>query len=499
MAANAGTLEITITGNSAMLKKAVGIAKGELGGLRSSLRGLERGLGSVSDLSASAMIPTLGFLGALSAFVGLSVNTFSEQEQALSQVSTVIDGTSEEVQATTDALAAGVESISEIVPKPIEDLTSALYEIVAAGVPAEDAIGMLKTAGILASAGMGTATESAKLLTETMNAYGLSADDAETVSNVLYETIRDGKTSVSALSASFGDLAMIAAPMGVSLNELAAAEATLTRSGRSTSEASSELSAILTDLQKPGQNLEDVLNVLGVESGPRFDESLRSLIDKRGLVNVLSDISSTGEDMGFRMNELFGSVSSVNDIVALTTTKGDTFKDTLKDIETQSALTGDKVSNLDEKFNTLGDDVSTQTQKMQNALDGFLSAVGEGLVGIAYSAMSGIGSLLGIYDTATGLTGQYTTSGAFKNLMHSIGIPGFAEGGVVRSPTLAMVGERGPEAIVPLSGGGFPGTVTISPTIVIERVDMSSERGIEETARMVASILSSELREGMGA
>ena len=35
------------------------------------------------------------------------------------------------------------------------------------------------------------------------------------------------------------------------------------------------------------------------------------------------------------------------------------------------------------------------------------------------------------------------------------GIPGFAGGGIVTKPTFATVGERGPEAIVPLGRGGF--------------------------------------------
>jgi phage-related minor tail protein len=41
-------------------------------------------------------------------------------------------------------------------------------------------------------------------------------------------------------------------------------------------------------------------------------------------------------------------------------------------------------------------------------------------------------------------------------------IPMLAEGGIVRSPTLAMIGERGPEAVVPLSRGGGVGNVTIN-------------------------------------
>jgi hypothetical protein len=42
-------------------------------------------------------------------------------------------------------------------------------------------------------------------------------------------------------------------------------------------------------------------------------------------------------------------------------------------------------------------------------------------------------------------------------------IPMLAEGGIVTSPTLAMIGERGPEAVIPLSrGGGMGGNYTIN-------------------------------------
>ena len=46
-----------------------------------------------------------------------------------------------------------------------------------------------------------------------------------------------------------------------------------------------------------------------------------------------------------------------------------------------------------------------------------------------------------------------------------INIPGFADGGIVTRPTLAMVGEKGPEAIIPLSKmGGMGGGVTVNVT-----------------------------------
>ena len=49
-------------------------------------------------------------------------------------------------------------------------------------------------------------------------------------------------------------------------------------------------------------------------------------------------------------------------------------------------------------------------------------------------------------------------------------IPYLARGGIVRRPTLAMVGESGPEAVVPLGAGVGPNvTVHVHGTVIAER------------------------------
>src|SRR5690606_4053361 len=50
-------------------------------------------------------------------------------------------------------------------------------------------------------------------------------------------------------------------------------------------------------------------------------------------------------------------------------------------------------------------------------------------------------------------------------------IPALAAGGIVTRPTLALVGEAGPEAVVPLAGSGL-GTVGIS----IQRMEVQDGR-----------------------
>jgi hypothetical protein len=61
--------------------------------------------------------------------------------------------------------------------------------------------------------------------------------------------------------------------------------------------------------------------------------------------------------------------------------------------------------------------------------------------------------------------GKIPGVGAIGGLIGKIDIPGFADGGIVTRPTLAMVGEKGPEAIIPFSQmGGMGGGVTVNVT-----------------------------------
>lgn len=67
-------------------------------------------------------------------------------------------------------------------------------------------------------------------------------------------------------------------------------------------------------------------------------------------------------------------------------------------------------------------------------------------------------------------------------------IPKMANGGIVNRPTLALIGEAGPEAVVPLNKGGGYGAVTINITGAIDP---------EGTARQIRQILRrSDLRAG---
>lgn len=97
----------------------------------------------------------------------------------------------------------------------------------------------------------------------------------------------------------------------------------------------------------------------------------------------------------------------------------------------------------------------------------------------------------GIKDIVNGVIGLI-------NSVPGINIPRLANGGIVNKPTIALIGESGPEAIVPLSKGrgqGFGGgNFTFSPTINIT----GGGDDPREFARQVAQIAAEELSRRTG-
>ena len=74
----------------------------------------------------------------------------------------------------------------------------------------------------------------------------------------------------------------------------------------------------------------------------------------------------------------------------------------------------------------------------------------------------------------------------FQNLPTIPTIPKMASGGIVRSPTLAMIGERGPEAVVPLGRAGGMGSIIINimgPTYGMDDFDRRVAEAVRDGAR----------------
>ncbi|MCL4436135.1 MAG: hypothetical protein M1503_10135 [Thaumarchaeota archaeon] len=97
-------------------------------------------------------------------------------------------------------------------------------------------------------------------------------------------------------------------------------------------------------------------------------------------------------------------------------------------------------------------------------------------------AIDGVNLLIAAYNSTVGLVP------GVKRLDELAHIPALGEGGIVTEPTLALIGESGPEAVVPLNGNTTSGIHITGPLIVVQgSVD-------KETAEFAVKRMFEELR-----
>jgi hypothetical protein len=160
---------------------------------------------------------------------------------------------------------------------------------------------------------------------------------------------------------------------------------------------------------------------------------------------------------------------------------------------------GALVSFLADNWTTIRGDVEVAW----NAIATFISTIWGSIVSDAQTAISKIQSLINNIMAPIS-----TLTSAASNIVGGIGgvanlaVKAFAEGGIVSGPTLALVGEAGPEAIIPLSaftggpslagaGGGGSGAGIV---ININGGSYLNQGGAQQIAQALATMIGQQLK-----
>src|SRR6185369_1153971 len=177
--------------------------------------------------------------------------------------------------------------------KSTDDLTGGFYDLVSAGVSAQDAINVLRDSAKFATGALGTTGEAVDLVTSAMNAYGLKASDATRITDIFAKAVADGKVTAAELGSSIANIAPIAASAGISLEEVSAGYALLTAKGVPAAQAATEMRAAISALLTPNKQLNDIQKQTGI--------NFAKLADQKGLAVALEEIrkATKGDDDAF--------------------------------------------------------------------------------------------------------------------------------------------------------------------------------------------------------
>lgn len=217
-------------------------------------------------------------------------------------------------------------------------MAKARYDIVSAGfTKASDSAIMLRESAKLAVAGVAEVSQTADVLTNVLNAYGRSAKEAEHFSDVLFTTVRLGKTTIPELASGLGRVIAIAPQAGVSFEELSAAVATLTSVGQSTDEVVTALNAALNGFINTSPTMEKRLKALGYESGAAAIEAL-------GFAGALKAVTEGANIV--ELQEMFGNIRAFRAVAPLAGKAAQKFADNLKQMADTAGATQQAVEQM---------------------------------------------------------------------------------------------------------------------------------------------------------
>jgi len=218
---------------------------------------------------------------ALTTGLGISIHKAAKFQKSMAQVSTMLDKAS---MKHMPAYEKGIKKLSIEIGESTDTLSTGLYNILSASVPADKAMDVLTVSSRAASAGLTDTGTAADAITTIINAYGLSADKAADISDLLFAIVKRGKLTFGELAPNIGKVAAMSSKAGFNLEELGATIATLTRSGVRTEMAMTAVKGVLNGILTPSKEASEIFE-------KRLGMSMNTTTLKaEGLIGILKKI-----------------------------------------------------------------------------------------------------------------------------------------------------------------------------------------------------------------
>lgn len=342
---------------------------GDNTGLLNALQGAQTATAGFMSMVGSALLQAGAFMSQMGQRITQStdmlVDSFLSYEQKMAQVQTLlVDG-----RRATDEFGESIARLATTIPVVGGELDAlaGLYQTISAGITdTTEATKLLEVAMKAGVAGASDTLTAVDVLTTTLNAYGFSAEKAARVSDILFTTIRRGKTTFAELGTVFGRLPAMAAQVGLTLEEAAAAISTLTRAGIQTDIAVTSLRNTMIAFLKPTERMSQVVRELG------FDSAL-TMIKTLGFAESLKRLTEAVGGNEAEMTKMFNNIRQLQAVMPLSSTLA---QEWAKDIDIMLNSTGDANKAFQEMANTWG----AQLQLMRNQIEMYQRKIGEDLV-----------------------------------------------------------------------------------------------------------------------
>lgn len=302
---------------------------------------------------------------AAGAMAAAAVAAAAQLETRMQNVATIWTDASLSIEAAGDRIV----DMSQTLPQSAATLAEGLYDIASSGFQGAAALEVLEASATAASAGLTDTATAARAITAVLNAYGLTADQASTVSDVLFQTVNLGVVTFEQLANTMGDFVGSAAVAGVSIDEANTALATMTLTGVSASEAGTSLNRVLQEFIKPSEGMAAMLERLGYATG-------LEALEAEGLRGIMEKLRIETGGNATEMATLFNEIRGLRGALALIAAEGDNYNRVAAGMTDETQLIGATARALEEQQKS----TSYQFQILKNSVVAAAISLGESLL-----------------------------------------------------------------------------------------------------------------------
>ena len=228
-----------------------------------------------------AKMAALAAVAAVSAFAVSSTKYFIDVDTGMREVFTLMP----ELSATAkEGMLADVMELSETIAVVPDEVIPALYQAISAGVPKENVFTFLEVAGKAAIGGVTSLEVAVDGLTTVTNAYGSEVLSVQEAADIMFTTVKLGKTTFELLSERLFQAVPIAASVGLEFSNIAAMAAQITLSGVPMRVAMTQIRSLINEVAFEGKELNKVFQEA---AGMTFPEFIATGADAGDIMKVL--------------------------------------------------------------------------------------------------------------------------------------------------------------------------------------------------------------------
>ncbi len=227
-----------------------------------------------------------------------SGTAFGDFETQMKMVSTMLD----EPEKHMDTFTQGIRKLAVEFGESTDVLAKGLYDLLSASVDPARALDVLRVATKAAKGGMTDTAVAVDGLTSVLNAFGMSAGQAGHVADVMFQTVKRGKLTFPDLAANIGKVAPMARAAGMSMEDMMAAIATMTRQGLSAEEATTRLVNILKAAPDQAGNIAALIQKYVGKSLSEIQVDFPEVRAAGGIAALAADMEGFTKDLDLMQN-----------------------------------------------------------------------------------------------------------------------------------------------------------------------------------------------------